>query len=216
MTETVPPPRRRLPPEHVPWYLVGGVTMVLLALVVASAGVYTSVTQAHANSYFIPTSTFRFQGTDARAVLEANGSIRFGLTLNVTNPSPRTLDFQSIIAKAWIANASTPTGFFLAFLPSFDVNTLPVPPPPIPPSGTGSLRLNFTLSRAIDAMRFDTVQRIQNAVANATGTAAGIKWNVFVLITLAVEGIPDPSATAGTYQLNLNRVILQEGVDLGA
>jgi len=216
MTETPSGPRRRLPPEHVPWYLVAGATVVLLALVVASAGQYASVTQAHANAYFVPTYSFTFQGTDSRGVLLDNGSVRLGLSLAVTNPSPRVLDFQSIIVKAWIGNASPSGGFYLVFLPTFDVNTLPSQPAPVSAWGTGTLGLNFTLSRVSNPTRFETLRAIQAAVANATGTASGIPWNLYVLITLRVEGIPDPIASAGPYELNLNRVILDWGQNLGS
>lgn len=214
MTTRAPGPRR-VPPERVPWYLILAATAILLALVVASAGQYAAVTQAHANAYFVPAYSITFQGTDPRGVLLDNGSVRLGLTLVATNPSPLVLDFQSIIVKAWMGNATTPSGFYLVFFPTFDVNTLPSPPAPIAARGSGTLSLNFTLDRSSHPTQFGAVQSIQSAVANATGTASGIPWNLYVLITLRVEGIPDPVASAGTYELNLNRVILTWGLDLG-
>ena len=67
----------------------------------------------------------------------------------------------------------------------------------------------------MDPARFEVVREIQSAVANETGTALGIRWYLYTLITLRVEGILDPVASAGTYELNLNRVILTWGQDLG-
>lgn len=214
MTTRSPPPRL-LAPERVPWYLILTATVILLVLVVASAGQYASVTQAHANSDLETTYSVIVQGTDSRGVLLENGSVRLSVRLVATNPSPVVLDFQSIIVKAWMANASTASGLYLAFFPSFDVSTLPSPPAPVAARGSGTLDLNFTLNKAVDPARFEVVREIQSAVANETGTALGIRWYLYTLITLRVEGILDPVASAGTYELNLNRVILTWGQDLG-
>lgn len=214
MTWNRPDPPR-VSPERVPWFLLVGATVVLAILIVGSAANYTSITQAHANAYFTPAYSLSIQGADPKGVLSPNGSIRLWLNLTAENPSPRVLDFQSIVLKAWIGNATFTWGHYPVFLSTFDVNTLPVPPPPIPSYGNRTLRLNFTLTRAMDLTTFDAVRHIQGEVANATGTATHIPWSEFVLITLRIEGVPDPSPTSATYELNVNRVILQWGEDLG-
>lgn len=202
--------------ERIPWYLVAVTAAVLVALIVASASEYTSVTQAHANVSFTTAYAVTYVGTDARGVLSENGSVNLAVNLTVDNPSARVLDFGSIGLKAWIGNATTPFGFYPVFLTSFDASSFSVVPAPIPARSHGVLSLNFTLDRAADASLFEAFRSFQSGAANLTGTASDIPWTVFVLLTLGIEGIPPPLLGAASYQLNLNRIILTWGEDLGA
>ena len=215
--------------EALPQVLVLIIAVVLAVLVVASAQVYIAVGEAHALPSFVAIHQFEFHGLDAGGDLTANGSVVFTLSLTFHNPSPRTLILDLVGYKAWIedgpmearlpgldrtdnalVNGSVVEQFFMAFFGSVAVSPLTVPA-----NGNGTLTL--TLSLAVDSPRFAAVQNI-TAFSVARGvSASAIPWNVWVLVSLAIEGVPPPaSSSAADYLRDNARVSLQEGIDLGA
>ncbi len=217
--------------ETLPQVLVLIIAIVLAALVVASAQVYIAVGEAHALPSFVAIHQFEFHDLDAGGNLTANGSVVFTLSLTFHNPSPRTLILDLVGYKAWIedgpmearlpglgrtdnalVNGSVVEQFFMALFGSAAVSPLTVPA-----NGNGTLTLTRTLSRAVDSARFAAVQNI-TAFSVARGvSASAIPWNVWVLVSLAIDGVPPPaSSSAADYLRDNARVSLQEGLDLGA
>lgn len=197
-------------PERIPWYAIAVCSVVFLGLLVGSAVDYTGVTMAHVNTSLFVDYQVRLRGTDAQGVLTDNGSITAWLNLSVDNPSPRLLSFLSVSYKVWAQDPAAPANFYLTLFSTKDV-----PPTPVPPWSNTTLGVNQTLTRASDPARFGAVQTLQRDLVNRTGTAAGLAWFAYVLLSLPIQGVPPAAVTAATYQFNVNRVILSWGTDYG-
>lgn len=216
--------------EALPQVLLAVVVVVLAVLVVGSAAEYVSVAQAHALPSVRVSPQFDFRGLDAGGNLTENGSVVYNLTLTVTNPSPRGLTFEQLIYKAWIedgpmeagltglgrtddvlANATGLHYFWLAFIGPTGLN-----PRRVPAGGNGTMSLTFTLSKSSDSAQFEAVRNI-TAFARARGEAlSSIPWNVYVFLSLTIDGVPPPASSSAADYLRSNaRVILQDGTDLG-
>lgn len=197
-------------PERLPWYAIAVCTVVFLALVVASAVDYGGVTMAHVNSSLFVAYQVRLSGTVPNGSLADGGSVTLWMNLSVDNPSPRLLRFDSVSYKVWVQDPVSTSAWFLVLLSSFQASEKP-----IPPWSNTTLSLNQTLTRATDAGRFAYLQGIQWATVKSAGTAAGLAWTAFVLLSLPIDGVPPAAVTAASYQFNVNRVILSWGTDIG-
>ncbi len=197
-------------PERLPWYAIAVCAVVFLGLVVASAVNYSGVTMAHVNTSLYVTSRVTLTGTNATGVLTDSGSVTVLLNLSVDNPSPRTLLFDSVSYKVWIEDPFVAAMYYLVFLSSLQASDKP-----IPPWSNTSLALSATLTRASDPSRFDNLQALQWEVVNRTGSAAGLGWTSYVLLSLPIVDVPPAAVTAASYQFNVNRVILSWGADYG-
>ena len=198
-------------PERVPWYSIAATAVVFLVLVVASASSWAGVTMAHVNSSLYLEYNVELVGTTSQDVLTDNGSVVVWLNFSVENPSPKILYFDSVTYKVWVEDPGSPSGYFLALF-----NSLDVPSKVVPPWGNTTLSLRQTLSHTIDPSRFAAVRAIQQAEANRTGSAAGLAWSAYALLSLPIDGVPPAAPTAGSYQFNVNRVILSWGNDHGS
>ncbi len=215
--------------EALPQLLLLVVVIVLAALIVASAADYASLAQAHALPSMAATAAFRFTGLDAGGNLSENGSVVLSLAVTVTNPSPRGLRFEQLIYSAWIedgpmeaglpnlgrsdeplTNATGTHEFFLAFIGPAGLN-----PQPVPAGANGTMALDFTLTKASNLGDFEAVRNI-TAYARAHGVALSASpWNVYVWVSLTIDGVPLPSSSSSADYLRANaRVILQTGTDL--
>ncbi len=197
-------------PERIPWYAIAVCGVVFLGLLVGSAVDYTGVTMAHVNTSLFVDYQVRLSGTDAQGVLTDNGSVTVWMNLSVDNPSPRLLYFQSVSYKLWAQDPASPANYYLSLFSTQDV-----PPKPVPAWSNTTLALNQTLTRASDPARFEAVQKLQQDVANRTGSAADVVWVAYALLSLPIDGVPPAAVTAGAYQFNVNRVILSWGADYG-
>lgn len=197
-------------PERIPWYAIAVCSVVFVGLLVGSAVDYTGVTMAHVNSSLFVDYQVRLSGTDAQGVLTDNGTITAWLNLSVDNPSPRLLYFLSVSYKVWAHDPASPAAYYLTLFSTQDV-----PPKPVPAWSNTTLAVNQTLTRAKDPARFDAIQTLQRGLVNRTGSAAGLVWVAYALLSLPIDGVPPAAVTAATYQFNVNRVILSWGADYG-
>ncbi len=222
--------RAALRPENLPGVFVAVVAGFLGTLVVASAADYVSLAQAHTLPSFAVVRRIEFVGTEGSGALAENGSVGFTLLLRVDNPSRRVLAFEQVAYKAWIEDGPMEAGlsnlgrtddllvnqtgthwFYLAFLGSQELTGNR-----IPAGGNGSVSLAFTLAKSNDSVRFEAVRNITVYSVARGRSPSTIPWNVWVLVSLQIDGVPAPtSPTAADYLRQTTRVVLQEGLNLG-
>lgn len=217
--------------DAIPQITLLAVTLLILVLIVASSLEYVSVGQAHALPTLKTSLQIGFQGLDSGGNLTENGSVVLTMAIAVTNPSPRSLFFEQLVYKAWIEDGpmeagianlvrtdevlTTTSGVRYFFLCLYGPHMLD--PQPVLPRSNGTASVSVTLSKVTGGDRFEAVRNI-TAFARAHGIPlSGIPWNLHTLVSLTIDGVPAPaSSSAAGYLRDSTRVILQEGLDLGA
>jgi hypothetical protein len=203
-----------------------GLLVVLSALSLAN---FVSVARAHAAAQIDVKGSFAILGGSGDGRLLDGGTARLRLNVSVSNPSSRSLTFDTVIYKAWIEDGPREAGvntsrpdvlvrdgtssrwFYLAFSGS-DTSSRAS----IPAQATGIAGLVLDLRMAPDPYLFRGVQNITNfAVSRGTPTAS-LAWSIFILTSLYIDGVPPPASfTAPLYLYDVPRIVLQYGVDYG-
>jgi len=210
---------------------------VLLALTLGFLGAlsalslsnFISVARVHASAQVDAKGAFSVLGGSADGRLPDGGTARLRLNVSVSNPSPRSLTFDTVIYKAWIEDGPREAGlntsrsdvlvrdgtssrwFYLTFSGSNTSSQASVPA-----HGTGVVPLVLDLRMAPDPLLFRGVQNITNFAVSRGMSPSTQVWSIFILTSLNIDGVPPPASfTAPLYLYDVVRIVLQFGVDYG-
>jgi hypothetical protein len=217
-------------PDRPIWIVAAGITAILAALSIGSAGNYVSIVVAQATVSFTPTPSLTFQGTVSNGSLGPAGSLTISLGIRVDNPSSRTLHLQLLAFSEWVEDGPAEVGlnesrrladarlmeangiryFFRVFGESREVAESPALP------GTASAyTFSFLISHATDAVRFAALRNITDFGASTTGGISGLTWIFWVRVILVIDGVPPASSpTAAAYLRTIGRIDREEGLNL--
>jgi len=219
-------------PDRPIWFLVLGMTFVLVGLSIGSAISYSSVVVAQATVSIGPATTVIFQGTTSNGSLRPDGALWIALRIRIDNPSTRTLHLQLLAFSEWIEDGPAEAGmnesrrisdavlagtngsryFFQVFGNSTEVSE-----DPVLPGTTASYTFSFFLSRAVDSARFAALRNITDYWVSTTGNVGATRWNYWVRLVLVIDGIPLASSpTAAPYLRTIARIERQEGLNLAS
>ncbi len=203
--------------DRLPWYLVSAVLLVLAVLIGASIANYVSVAQVHVDTSFYPTDSVAY----------AASTVGFTLHLAVSNPSSRTLLFDTIGYKVWIEDLPVEAGVAshrsgevpgpngTTYFPVF-TGSIQVAPAPVPPGANATYLFTLNLTAGSDPYAFGAVSNITAYAQAHLGGPAAIPWIFWTSVTLDIDGVPPPAAySPADYLLNLGRIALEGGQDLG-
>jgi hypothetical protein len=165
-------------------------------------------------------------------LLTNSSNVTFTIYLSVDDPSSRSLSFFTIGYRVWLEDGPAEAGlgglirappdivhtnatgahkFFRAFDGSVQTD-----PYPVPARGNATFPFTLNLTRTTNAGRFAVVQNITEYAVNVLGGTSHIVWNVWVLVSLNIGGIPAPtSVSAAPYFASISRVEFSSGVDFG-
>ncbi len=205
--------------DRLPWYLVAVVLVVLSVLIGASVANYVSVAQVH-----VDTSLY---ATDSVAYASDGGSVGFTLHLAVDNPSSRILLFDTVGYKVWIEDLPVEAGVAghrsgdiagpngTTYFPVF-MGSIQVPPAPVPAAANVTYLYTLNLTAGNDPYAFGVVSNITAYAKAHLGGPAAVPWIFWTSVVLDIDGVPPPAAySPADYLLNLGRVSLEGGQDLG-
>lgn len=206
--------------DRLPWYLVAAVFALFAALVGASLANYMAVADAQVRTALHPSYSVAYP--------PGTGPVAFTLHLFVENPSSRRLFFNTIGYKVWIEDLPAEAGFGgpvrgdvagpngTPYYPVF-AGSVQVAAYPVPAGQNATYLYTLNLTAGNNPSAYGVVANI-TAFATAHGVdPASIRWIFWTLVSLDIEGVPPPSAySAADYLLNLGRVALTGGEDLGA
>jgi len=203
-----------------------GFLVVLSALSVSN---FVSVARAHASAQVDVKGSFSVLGGSGNGRLLDSGTARLRLNVSVSNPSPRSLTFDTVIYKAWIEDGPREAGlnssrsdvlvqdgtssrwFFLAYSGSNTSSQASVPA-----QGTGTVPMVLDLRIAPDPFPFRGVQNITNFAVSRGIPQSGLAWSIFILTCLNIDGVPPPASNPSPLSLIVVvRIVLQFGVDYG-
>lgn len=198
--------------------------LVLMALSVAN---FVSVARVHASASIEATASVGYIGLASNGTLRNNGTARAWINVTVVNPSPRALIFDTVIYKLWIEDLPHEAGLavprkdtpvingtqvrwlFLAYAGSNTSSGVSVPA-----FGQGTVPLRLDLTGKVDPGAFVAVQNITGFAVSRGGSPTGVPWEVFILTSLWIVGVPPPmSPTAPLYLTDVARLVLGQGRD---
>lgn len=204
--------------DRLPWYLVAVALAVLVLLIAASVANYASVAQVHVATRFFPSSSV--------VNPTPSGSVAFTLHLVVDNPSTRVLLFDTIGYKVWIADLQVAAGVVPArgdvpgpngtpYFPVF-AGSIQVAPTPVPAGANVTYLYTLNLTVGNNAYVYGVVHNITAYGVTQFGSSYVVPWVFWASLTLDIAGVPPPAAySPADYLLNLGRVALSGGQDLG-
>jgi hypothetical protein len=216
--------------ERTAWALLGGTTIVLLLLSIASSANFTSIIMAQESVYVVPSFRVAFTGINSSGSLGADGSVTVNADFNIVNPSDRSLHATQVTYCGWIEDLPAETGVNTSRI-ALDVMVgqgassryflrLICPPPsmprnPIPARGNASVVVAYSMDRQSDPQRFAALQNITDYAAHVLGNVAAAPWNHWALVFLSIDGVPPvTSPTAGSYILKIHIIARQVGTYL--
>ena len=203
-----------------------GILTVLSGLTVAN---FVSVARDHALAQVGANQSFAILGDAGAGRLLDGGTARLRVNVSVSNPSSRSLVFDTVIYKAWIEDRPREIGsnasrsdvlvedggsmrwFHKVFSGSNTSSRVAVPA-----YGVGVVPLVLDLRMVPDPLLFQGVQNITDFAISEGTSPTAIPWLIFILTSLYIDGVPQPeSPTAPLYLLSVVRIVLQFGVDYG-
>ena len=212
-----------------PWYAFAAGMLVLIVLIGLSIATYLSVATVHGATTMEAVPTFGFRGLALNGTLPDDGALVLWFNITIDNPSPHDLAFDTIIVKAWMKDYVREAGVGVSW-PDTKVevnNTIEYyywafavvntsSRAVVPGTTSRTLALTLPLTHATNPSAFAVVQNITNFAASQGIAAGDLSWRYYALVGLDIEGVPGPTApSAAPYLINLARVVLQEGEDLG-
>ena len=214
------------------WLFAAAITTVLISLAIGSALTYGSVVVAQATVSISSVTTLTLQGTNPNGTLTADGSFTATLSLTVDNPSSRVLRLQLLAFSGWVEDgpasvglnetrrlqddrllAGTGTRYFCrVFGESREVAGSVVPP-----ASAVAFVFPYTLTRVVNANRFDAVRNITQYWASTAGSATAGTWIRWVRVHLVIEGVPVASSpTAAPHIATIGTIERMDGVNLAS
>ena len=207
--------------ERLPWYFVVAALLLLGVLIGASAANYTSVAQVHVQTGFFPSYSVVYPSPP--------GPVAFTLHLGVDNPSSRVLLFDTIGYKAWIEDLPAEAGVAGAARVSEDVpgpngtlyypvfsGSIQVPSSPVPAGENVTYLYTLNLTESSNPIVYGVVANITAFAALHLGSPSAVPWIFWTLVNLDIQGVPPPaSLSPADYLINLGRISLEGGQDLG-
>ena len=206
---------------------LAGAVACLVVFMGLSVANFVSVAHVHGSASVKATASVGYLGLAADGTLPNNGTARAWINVTVVNPGPRALVFDTVIYKLWIEDLPHEAGFavprkdvpvangsgvrwlFDAYAGSNTSSGVTVPA-----FGEGTVPLRLDLTEPIDLRAFVAVQNITGFAVSKGGSATAIPWELFILTSLWIDGVPQPtSPTAPIYQIGVGRLVLQQGTD---
>jgi len=178
------------------WASLLALTLSCLGLSFLSAGNYTDVALAKLSVDIGADISWKAAGLGASGEVLVGSVFSFNATINVSNPSHRTVRLQYMMCQGWIEDyikEDLVAGNFTygpVFAPS---QSFPANSGSISPESTVSFNLNWTLSRPEQLVYFDGARQILNYVLlNSTRHLHWnqASWNCIFVFRLIVADVP--------------------------